>query len=762
MAGRDLLMLFGATMPLPIAPIPKNMFSPPPGGSMPDRQEDPWAVADFLMLFGATMPIPTAPLPKGTSPHVPCSTAASMHDRRDSEIVGSEVESRFRSDHIYDATHCAICHEEFVFFLFGVRNRRWCCSCRRPLCQKCIGGSGALSVTVLCKECSANGPKGAPLDRACPNPSSQSGNCELCQASFSFFRGQRQCVNCRVQLCEVCSVAPAVRGGANQREYLCPQCAYGVDCRARPSGVNPQAKSCKVCGVSFHFFRRRHWCRACGATICRYCSPSDLSVTSRRHPNCICKKCHVPPVFRLSFTLAQYCMGFLDEKGRDQCLRVCTRFQRLVDLPFPMVNALEDYFTVDPENALLGSGGFAKVYRCTASQTGRPCAVKVIAKNQFFSLRQWSLALREIDIQCAIGHPHSVQLYHVLQTTQNVFLVMELVDGMDMGDFFQLRQRFRESQVASITAQLLEFLQHIHGLSVVHRDIKPENLLLTADLTHVKVADFGLAKFIEPPASSSIDGSLESPSPLNDYNLPHYMSAARLSGAWPAHSPCSPTGSPFACTPPTSGPQQQPRSLNLACTPLSSGRLSLGRTWTETAHSPLAGLCGTSLLHMEGNAPCSASTPTARVPKVHCTPCGTLRFCAPEVLAPNAHRKRYSYHRIFKRDMFSLGVVLHLLLVGKLPYRSFNVETLRKEMEHPPQFNSREWGTVTHKARDFCAQLLSLSPDHRPTAEDALKHEWFLHWGRQPKPSPETPDAVGEPARDLQSFRECDALVSPE
>ena len=41
-----------------------------------------------------------------------------------------------------------------------------------------------------------------------------------------------------------------------------------------------------------------------------------------------------------------------------------------------------------------------------------------------------------------------------------------------------------------------------------------------------------------------------------------------------------------------------------------------------------------------------------------CTPCGTLRYCAPEILAPRAYRERLPYDIVFKRDIYSVGMLL--------------------------------------------------------------------------------------------------------
>ena len=50
--------------------------------------------------------------------------------------------------------------------------------------------------------------------------------------------------------------------------------------------------------------------------------------------------------------------------------------------------------------------------------------------------------------------------------------------------------------VKFFAAEILVFLHHLHKLGVVHRDLKPENILIS-DLKHLKIIDFGDAKYID-------------------------------------------------------------------------------------------------------------------------------------------------------------------------------------------------------------------------------------------------------------------------
>ena len=84
----------------------------------------------------------------------------------------------------------------------------------------------------------------------------------------------------------------------------------------------------------------------------------------------------------------------------------------------------------------------------------------------------------------------------------NLFLVLEYVSH-DLTGLMDVAYRFSEVQVKCIFKQLLEALQYMHDNKYVHRDIKSSNILIDHNY-RVKLADFGLARCIEPPILDKI------------------------------------------------------------------------------------------------------------------------------------------------------------------------------------------------------------------------------------------------------------------
>jgi calcium-dependent protein kinase len=96
--------------------------------------------------------------------------------------------------------------------------------------------------------------------------------------------------------------------------------------------------------------------------------------------------------------------------------------------------------------------------------------------------------------------------------------------------------------------------------------------------------------------------------------------------------------------------------------------------------------------------------------------CGTIAYCAPEVF-------RGSYTS--QCDMWSLGVVGYILLTGRMPF--FGAEHVQHMNICAGRYSmsSDRWSNISAEAKDFIVSLLTLDPNKRLTAEQALQHPWI-------------------------------------
>jgi len=106
--------------------------------------------------------------------------------------------------------------------------------------------------------------------------------------------------------------------------------------------------------------------------------------------------------------------------------------------------------------------------------------------------------------------------------------------------------------------------------------------------------------------------------------------------------------------------------------------------------------------------------------------CGTLSYVAPDVLA-----KSYTS----QCDLWSLGVIVFILLVGYMPFSGTEESQIKHIMKGKYLIKHDAWAKVTKTAADFVAKLLVVNPLERMTADQALKHQWFTEVRKRSKES---------------------------
>ncbi|XP_037376941.1 serine/threonine-protein kinase MARK2-like [Talpa occidentalis] len=157
----------------------------------------------------------------------------------------------------------------------------------------------------------------------------------------------------------------------------------------------------------------------------------------------------------------------------------------------------------------LGEGFHAKVKLALHTPTGTEVAIKIIRKDKV-AHRKWLAS--EVGCMKALCHPNIIQLFQVVDTRDELLLVMEYAEGGNLEDYLHQHGRLKESEARQIFWQLLSALSYCHAKGIAHRDLKPENLLLDQH-KNIKVADFGLGVQCANQALSTYCGSPEFTAP---------------------------------------------------------------------------------------------------------------------------------------------------------------------------------------------------------------------------------------------------------
>ena len=106
--------------------------------------------------------------------------------------------------------------------------------------------------------------------------------------------------------------------------------------------------------------------------------------------------------------------------------------------------------------------------------------------NAILRLRAEALAAASLD------HPYICKIYELLETGTATLVVMEFVEGENLGDILARRT---PPLVDTLRwgSEIAEGLANAHARGIVHRDVKPTNVMVTAH-NHIKLLDFGIAR----------------------------------------------------------------------------------------------------------------------------------------------------------------------------------------------------------------------------------------------------------------------------
>lgn len=135
----------------------------------------------------------------------------------------------------------------------------------------------------------------------------------------------------------------------------------------------------------------------------------------------------------------------------------------------------------------IGEGSNAVVKEILEKETGRRYALK-----SFKPKGNWPSAKNEAKILSELDHPNIIKYEKTIKTTNNVHLVMELVDGCNLTEYLRRNGPVQEEALKVIIKQILQGLDHCHDKGISHLDIKTENVLIN-EKKEVKLIDFAFS-----------------------------------------------------------------------------------------------------------------------------------------------------------------------------------------------------------------------------------------------------------------------------
>jgi serine/threonine protein kinase len=149
-------------------------------------------------------------------------------------------------------------------------------------------------------------------------------------------------------------------------------------------------------------------------------------------------------------------------------------------------------------DGLLAKGGMGAVYRASAPDTGRRVALKVIGSAMAEDAAFRRRFEREVRLAAQLDHPHVVPLLDSGETDGALFMVSQLIPGLNLQEVLTLDGPFPPGGAARVAGQIGSALDAAHALGLLHRDVKPQNVLLDGSVEDgtAYLTDFGLSKHV--------------------------------------------------------------------------------------------------------------------------------------------------------------------------------------------------------------------------------------------------------------------------
>ncbi|KAJ8949327.1 hypothetical protein NQ314_008247 [Rhamnusium bicolor] len=150
---------------------------------------------------------------------------------------------------------------------------------------------------------------------------------------------------------------------------------------------------------------------------------------------------------------------------------------------------------------LLGIGACGEVRLAYEKLSCEKYAIKKIIKgkntpSQIENINHPSRIQVELDILQRLSHPLIVNMREIVETENEVFVVLEYVDGGELSKKISCGNTLTESNTKFLFYQVVLAVQYLHSEGITHRDLKPGNVLLTTSDSQniIKLTDFGLSK----------------------------------------------------------------------------------------------------------------------------------------------------------------------------------------------------------------------------------------------------------------------------
>ena len=173
----------------------------------------------------------------------------------------------------------------------------------------------------------------------------------------------------------------------------------------------------------------------------------------------------------------------------------------------------------------IGAGGMANVYLTRDLNLQRQVAVKQLRRNFAEDAEFRVRFLQEARAAANLVHPNIVTIYDFGRDPQDVYIVMEYVEGTDLKTLLRRRSPLPHPGAVKFMLEICDGIGYAHRAGLVHCDLKPHNILIS-NSERIKITDFGISRAM---ATINPDEQLDVV-----WGSPQYFSPEQAAGTAPS------------------------------------------------------------------------------------------------------------------------------------------------------------------------------------------------------------------------------------
>lgn len=149
---------------------------------------------------------------------------------------------------------------------------------------------------------------------------------------------------------------------------------------------------------------------------------------------------------------------------------------------------------------IIGQGGMGQVWTAYDRRLDRRVAVKLLRPDKVADGENVAELRTRFDRECRVtaqvDHPGLVTVHDAGADGDELYLVMQYVEGADLGDHLAEHDPYPWTWAVAVAAQMCAVLSAVHAVPIVHRDLKPRNVMIRSDGT-LTVLDLGVASVMD-------------------------------------------------------------------------------------------------------------------------------------------------------------------------------------------------------------------------------------------------------------------------